>query len=93
MTTMQSLQHSKEWQEIQKKYKGEREKASTRADADVPRVRSEPSGRLSTDADPVPRPDRSLPGYHRVLATSPLQLVDLAPRVYLPGLAALITIE
>ena len=93
MTTMQALQHSKEWQEIQKKYKGEREKLAQEQMRMYREYGVSPAGGCLPTLIQFPVLIGLYQAIIRVLATSPLQLVDLAPRVYLPGLAALIPLN
>jgi YidC/Oxa1 family membrane protein insertase len=93
MVMTQSLQNSKEWQEIQKKYKGDREKLAQ----EQMRLQREFGVSLTGGCLPTLIQFPVLIGLYqsitRVLAISPLQLVDLAPRVYLSGLAALVPLN
>lgn len=93
MTLMQSLQRSKEWQEIQKKYKGDREKLSQEQMRMYREFGVSPMGGCLPMLIQFPVLIGLYQSITRVLATSPLQLVDLASRVYLPSLAALVPLN
>lgn len=93
MTTMQALQRSKEWQEIQKKYKGDREKLAQEQMRMYREYGVNPAGGCLPTLIQFPVLIGLYQSITRVLAVSPLQLVDLAPRVFLPGLAALVPLN
>jgi YidC/Oxa1 family membrane protein insertase len=93
MVMMQGLQRSPEWQEMQKKYKNDREKLS-QEQMRIYRERGlNPMGGCLPTVIQFPVLIGLYQVVIRVLATSPLQLIDLAPRVYLPGLAALVPLN
>jgi YidC/Oxa1 family membrane protein insertase len=93
MVMMQGLQRSKEWQDIQKKYKNDREKLS-QEQMRIYRERGlNPMGGCLPTLIQFPVLIGLYQSVIRVLAASPLQLIDLAPRVYLPGLAALVPLN
>lgn len=93
MTTMQALQGSKEWQNIQKKYKGDREKLAQEQMRLYREYGVNPMGGCLPTIIQFPILIGLYQSIIRVLAVSPLQLVDLAGRVYLPGLAALVPLN
>jgi YidC/Oxa1 family membrane protein insertase len=93
MSMMQALQSSKEWQDIQKKYKGDREKLAQEQMRLYREFGINPAGGCLPTLIQFPVLIGLYQSITRVLATSPLQLVDLARRVYLPGLAALIPLH
>jgi YidC/Oxa1 family membrane protein insertase len=93
MVMMQGLQRSQEWQDIQKKYKNDREKLS-QEQMRIYRERGlNPMGGCLPTLIQFPVLIGLYQSVIRVLATTPLQLIDLAPRVYLPGLAALVPLN
>lgn len=93
MTTMQSMQKSKEWQDIQKKYKGDREKLSQEQMRMYREYGVNPAGGCLPMFIQFPILIGLYQSINRVLAVTPMQLVDLAPRVYLPALAALVPVN
>lgn len=93
MSMMQSMQRSKEWQEIQKKYKGDREKLAQEQMRMYREYGVNPAGGCLPTLIQFPVLIGLYQSIIRVLAVSPLQLVDLAQRVYLPGLAALVPLN
>ncbi len=93
MVMMQGLQGSKEWKEIQKKHKNDREKLSQEQMRLYREHSLNPAGGCLPTVIQFPVLIGLYQSVIRVLATSPLQLVDLAPRVYLPGLAALVPLN
>jgi YidC/Oxa1 family membrane protein insertase len=93
MTTLQALQRSKEWQDIQKKYKGDREKLAQEQMRMYREYGVNPAGGCLPTLIQFPVLIGLYQSITRVLAVSPLQLVDLAPRVFLPGLAALVPLN
>jgi len=93
MVMMQGLQRSQEWQDIQKKYKNDREKLS-QEQMRIYRERGlNPMGGCLPTLIQFPVLIGLYQSVIRVLAATPLQLIDLAPRVYLPGLAALVPLN
>ena len=93
MMVMQAMQRSKEWQDIQKKYKGDREKLAQEQMRLYREYGVNPAGGCLPTLIQFPVLIGLYQSILRVLAVSPLQLVDLAPRVYLPGLAALVPLN
>jgi YidC/Oxa1 family membrane protein insertase len=93
MMTMQALQGSKEWQDIQKKYKGDREKLAQEQMRMYREYGVNPAGGCLPTLIQFPVLIGLYQSILRVLAVSPLQLVDLAHRVYLPSLAALVPLN
>jgi YidC/Oxa1 family membrane protein insertase len=93
MVMMQALQGSKEWQEIQKKHKGDREKLSQEQMRMYREFGVNPMGGCLPTLIQFPVLIGLYQSVIRVLASSPLQLVDLAHRVYLPSLAALVPLN
>jgi YidC/Oxa1 family membrane protein insertase len=93
MSMMQSMQKSKEWQDIQKKYKGDREKLAQEQMRMYREYGVNPAGGCLPTLIQFPVLIGLYQSILRVLAVSPLQLVDLAQRVYLPSLAALIPLN
>jgi YidC/Oxa1 family membrane protein insertase len=93
MVMMQALQNSKEWQEIQKKFKGDREKLGQEQMRMYREFGVNPMGGCLPTLIQFPVLIGLYQSITRVLAISPLQLVDLAPRVYLSGLAALVPLN
>lgn len=93
MAMMQAMQRSKEWLGIQKKHKGDREKLSQEQMRMYREYGVNPAGGCLPTLIQFPVLIGLYQSIMRVLATSPLQLVDLAPRVYLPGLAALVPLN
>jgi len=93
MTIMQSMQKSKEWQDIQKKYKGDREKLGQEQMRLYREYGVNPAGGCLPMVIQFPVLIGLYQSINRVLAVAPLQLVDLAPRVYLPALAALVPVN
>ncbi len=93
MVMMQGLQRSPEWQEMQKKYKNDREKLSQEQMRLYRERGLNPMGGCLPTLIQFPVLIGLYQVVIRVLATSPLQLIDLAPRVYLPGLAALVPLN
>jgi YidC/Oxa1 family membrane protein insertase len=93
MAMMQALQSSKEWKEIQKKYKGDREKLAQEQMRMYREYGVNPMGGCLPTLIQFPVLIGLYQSISRVLATSPLQLVDLAPRVYSSGLAALVPLN
>jgi YidC/Oxa1 family membrane protein insertase len=93
MTAMQTLQGSKEWQDIQKKYKGDREKLAQEQMRMYREYGVNPAGGCLPTLIQFPVLIGLYQSITRVLATSPVQLVDLAQRVYLPSLAALVPLN
>jgi YidC/Oxa1 family membrane protein insertase len=93
MMTMQELQGSKEWQDIQKKYKGDREKLAQEQMRMYREYGVNPAGGCLPTLIQFPVLIGLYQSILRVLAVSPLQLVDLAHRVYLPSLAALVPLN
>lgn len=93
MVMMQALQNSKEWKEIQKKYKGDREKLGQEQMRMYREFGVNPMGGCLPTLIQFPVLIGLYQSITRVLAVSPLQLVDLASRVYLPGLAALVPLN
>lgn len=93
MSTMQSLQKSKEWQDIQKKYKGDREKLAQEQMRMYREYGVNPAGGCLPMFIQFPILIGLYQSINRVLAVTPMQLVDLAPRVYLPALAALVPVN
>jgi YidC/Oxa1 family membrane protein insertase len=93
MSMMQAMQRSKEWQDIQKKYKGDREKLSQEQMRMYREFGVNPAGGCLPTLIQFPVLIGLYQSILRVLAVSPLDLVDLASRVYLPGLAALIPLN
>ncbi len=93
MMVMQAMQRSKEWQDIQKKYKGDREKLAQEQMRLYREYGVNPAGGCLPTLIQFPVLIGLYQSILRVLAVSPLQLVDLAQRVYLPGLAALVPLN
>ncbi|MGD9101179.1 MAG: YidC/Oxa1 family membrane protein insertase [Anaerolineae bacterium] len=93
MVMMQGLQQSKEWQDIQKKYKNDREKLSQEQMRMYRERGLNPMGGCLPLFIQFPILIGLYQSVIRVLATSPLQLIDLAPRVYVSGLAALVPLN
>jgi YidC/Oxa1 family membrane protein insertase len=93
MTMMQALQGSKEWQAIQKKYKGDREKLAQEQMRLYREYGVNPAGGCLPTLIQFPVLIGLYQSITRVLAISPLQLIDLAQRVYLPSLAALVPLN
>jgi YidC/Oxa1 family membrane protein insertase len=93
MMMMQSMQKSKEWQDIQKKYKGDREKLAQEQMRLYREFGVNPAGGCLPTLIQFPVLIGLYQSINRVLAVTPLQLVDLAGRVYLPGLAALVPLN
>jgi len=93
MAMMQAMQRSKEWQDIQKKHKGDREKLAQEQMRMYREYGVNPAGGCLPTLIQFPVLIGLYQSILRVLAVSPLQLVDLAPRVYLPGLAALVPLN
>jgi YidC/Oxa1 family membrane protein insertase len=93
MTTMQSMQKSKEWQDVQKKYKGDREKLAQEQMRMYREYGVNPAGGCLPTLIQFPVLIGLYQSINRVLAVTPLQLVDLAPRVYLPALATLVPVN
>jgi len=93
MMSMQALQGSKEWQEIQKKYKGDREKLGQEQIRMYREYGVNPAGGCLPTLVQFPVLIGLYQSINRVLTTSPIQLMDLAQRVYVPGLAALVPIK
>lgn len=93
MAMLKSLQNSKEWQDIQKKYKNDREKLAQEQMRLYRERGVSPMGGCLPTLIQFPVLIGLYQSITRVLAVSPLQLVDLAPRVYLPGLAALVPLN
>lgn len=93
MIMLQSLQKSKEWQEIQKKHKGDREKLAQEQMRLYREAGVNPAGGCLPTLIQLPVLIGLYQSISRVLAVSPLQLVDLAPRVYLPALATLVPLN
>jgi YidC/Oxa1 family membrane protein insertase len=93
MAMMQSMQKSKEWQDIQKKYKGDREKLAQEQMRLYREYGVNPAGGCLPMFIQFPILIGLYQSINRVLAVTPLQLVDLAPRVYLPALAALVPVN
>jgi YidC/Oxa1 family membrane protein insertase len=93
MTMMQSMQKSKEWQDIQKKYKGDREKLGQEQMRLYREYGVNPAGGCLPMVIQFPVLIGLYQSINRVLAVAPLQLVDLAPRVYFPALAALVPVN
>ena len=93
MMTMQALQGSKEWQDIQKKFKGDREKLAQEQMRMYREYGVNPAGGCLPTLIQFPVLIGLYQSILRVLAVSPLQLVDLAHRVYLPSLAALVPLN
>ena len=90
MVSMQALQRSKEWQEIQKKHKGDREKLAQEQMRMYRESGANPAGGCLPTLIQFPVLIGLYQSINRVLATSPIQLIDLAQRVYAPSLAALV---
>lgn len=90
MMSMQALQRSQEWQDIQKKYKGDREKLAQEQMRMYREYGVNPAGGCLPTLIQFPVLIGLYQSINRVLATSPIQLIDLAQRVYAPGLAALV---
>ena len=88
MTMMQSMQKSKEWQDIQKKYKGDREKLAQEQMRLYREYGVNPAGGCLPTLIQFPVLIGLYQSINRVLAVTPLQLVDLAPRVYFPALGS-----
>ena len=93
MMIMQAMQRSKDWQDIQKKYKGEKEKLAQEQMRLYREYGVNPAGGCLPTLIQFPVLIGLYQSILRVLAVSPLQLVDLAQRVYLPGLAALVPLN
>jgi YidC/Oxa1 family membrane protein insertase len=93
MMMMQSMQKSKEWQDIQKKYKGDREKLAQEQMRLYREFGVNPAGGCLPTLIQFPVLIGLYQSINRVLAVTPLQLVDLAGRVYFPGLAALVPLN
>ena len=93
MAAMQMLQGSKEWQDIQKKYKGDREKLAQEQMRMYREFGVNPAGGCLPTLIQFPVLIGLYQSITRVLTTSPVQLVDLAQRVYLPSLAALVPLH
>ena len=93
MSMMQAMQKSKEWQDVQKKHKGDREKLSQEQMRMYREFGVNPAGGCLPTLVQFPVLIGLYQSILRVLAVSPLDLVDLASRVYLPGLAALIPLN
>jgi YidC/Oxa1 family membrane protein insertase len=93
MSMMQALQKSKEWQDIQKKYKGDREKLAQEQMRMYREYGVNPAGGCLPTLIQFPVLIGLYQSINRVLAVTPLQLIDLAGRVYLPGLAALVPLN
>jgi YidC/Oxa1 family membrane protein insertase len=93
MATMQAMQQSKEWKDIQKKHKGDREKLAQEQMRLYREHGVNPAGGCLPTLIQFPVLIGLYQSITRVLAVSPLQLVDLAQRVYLPGLAALVPLN
>ena len=93
MMMMQSMQKSKEWQGIQKKYKGDREKLAQEQMRLYREYGVNPAGGCLPTLIQFPVLIGLYQSINRVLAVTPLQLVDLAGRVYFPGLAALVPVN
>ena len=93
MVMMQSLQNSKEWKDIQKKHKGDREKLSQEQMRMYREYGVNPMGGCLPTLIQFPVLIGLYQSVIRVLATSPLQLVDLAQRIYFPSLAALVPLN
>ena len=93
MMMMQSMQKSKEWHDIQKKYKGDREKLAQEQMRLYREFGVNPAGGCLPTLIQFPVLIGLYQSINRVLAVTPLQLVDLAGRVYLPGLAALVPLN
>jgi len=93
MMMMQSMQKSKEWQDIQKKYKDDREKLAQEQMRLYREFGVNPAGGCLPTLIQFPVLIGLYQSINRVLAVTPLQLVDLAGRVYFPGLAALVPLN
>jgi YidC/Oxa1 family membrane protein insertase len=93
MVMMQALQGSKEWQAIQKKYKNDREKLAQEQMRMYKEFGVSPLGGCLPTLIQFPVLIGLYQSIVRVLAGSPLQLVDLASRVYLPSLSALVPLN
>jgi YidC/Oxa1 family membrane protein insertase len=93
MAMMKALQSSKDWQEIQKKYKNDKEKLAQEQMRLYREYGVNPMGGCLPTLIQFPVLIGLYQSITRVLAVSPLQLIDLAPRVYLPGLAALVPLN
>ena len=93
MVMMQTLQGSKEWQAIQKKYKNDREKLAQEQMRMYNEFGVSPLGGCLPTLIQFPVLIGLYQSIVRVLAGSPLQLVDLASRVYLPSLSALVPLN
>jgi len=93
MMMMQSMQKSKEWQEIQKKYKGDREKLAQEQMRLYKEFGVNPAGGCLPTLIQFPVLIGLYQSINRVLAVTPLQLADLAGRVYFPSLAALVPVN
>lgn len=93
MSLMQSLQKSKDWQDIQKKYKGDRERLAQEQMRLYREYGVNPAGGCLPTLIQFPVLIGLYQSINRVLAVTPLQLLDLAPRVYLPALAALVPVN
>ena len=93
MMIMQAMQRSKDWQDIQKKYKGDKEKLAQEQMRLYREYGVNPAGGCLPTLIQFPVLIGLYQSILRVLAVSPLQLVDLAQRVYLPGLAALVPLN
>jgi len=93
MVMMQALQGSKEWQAIQKKYKNDREKLAQEQMRMYNEFGVSPLGGCLPTLIQFPVLIGLYQSIVRVLAGSPLQLVDLASRVYLPSLSALVPLN
>jgi len=90
---MQAMQNSKEWKNIQKKYKGDRERLAQEQMRMYREYGVNPAGGCLPTLVQFPVLIGLYQSVTRVLAISPLQLVDLASRVYLPSLAALVPLN
>lgn len=92
---MQALQASKEWQDIQKKYKNDREKLSQETMRMYREYGVNPLGGCLPQLIQLPILIGLWQSINRVVALSPLQLVGLSGRLYsfLPGLATLIPLN
>ena len=93
MGLMQSLQKSREWQDMQKKYKGDREKLAQEQMRLYREYGVNPAGGCLPTLIQFPVLIGLYQSINRVLALAPLQLIDLAPRVYIPALAALVPLN
>jgi len=92
---MQALQASKEWQDIQKKYKNDREKLSQETMRMYREYGVNPLGGCLPQLIQLPILIGLWQSINRVVALSPLQLMGLSSRLYsfLPGLATLVPLN